>query len=319
MGFVLLFGLPRSGTTWLGKIFDSDHGTLYRHEPDSHQRMALPLFTAPEDGKLQEVVARYAVGIADMRSVSVSGKLPVFRKDYLGAVGLGLYRLSILLAKAAGRFAPGFPLLYAPNGCSSGAPATVWKSIESVGRFGLIHRALPDSRAILILRHPCGYVRSVQKGDSEGYFQGSVASSDDYGLFTMLLETEPAQRHGLTMDGLLALTPEQRLAWRWVIYNEKAMQELDGQPNAMIIRYEDVCSDPVGMTARMFDFAGMRMGAQTEAFLRESTGRQNGRYYSVYKDPQKAAMRWQQEMSPQTIESILAITRDTPPGALFSA
>jgi hypothetical protein len=34
---ILVFGLPRSGTTWLGKIFDSHPETLYRHEPDSWQ------------------------------------------------------------------------------------------------------------------------------------------------------------------------------------------------------------------------------------------------------------------------------------------
>jgi hypothetical protein len=31
---VLVLGSPRSGTTWLAKIFDSHPGVLYRHEPD---------------------------------------------------------------------------------------------------------------------------------------------------------------------------------------------------------------------------------------------------------------------------------------------
>ena len=36
---ILLFGMPRSGTTWLGKIFDSHPLVLYRHEPDTWQRL----------------------------------------------------------------------------------------------------------------------------------------------------------------------------------------------------------------------------------------------------------------------------------------
>ena len=48
----LVFGLPRSGTTWLGKIFDSHPMTLYRHEPDSVERISgVPLLPdAPDAG-----------------------------------------------------------------------------------------------------------------------------------------------------------------------------------------------------------------------------------------------------------------------------
>jgi hypothetical protein len=31
---ILVLGFPRSGTTWLAKIFDSHPSILYRHEPD---------------------------------------------------------------------------------------------------------------------------------------------------------------------------------------------------------------------------------------------------------------------------------------------
>ena len=31
---ILVLGYPRSGTTWLAKIFDSHPDILYRHEPD---------------------------------------------------------------------------------------------------------------------------------------------------------------------------------------------------------------------------------------------------------------------------------------------
>ena len=31
---LLLVGMARSGTSWIGKIFDSQPTTLYKHEPD---------------------------------------------------------------------------------------------------------------------------------------------------------------------------------------------------------------------------------------------------------------------------------------------
>ena len=50
MRTVLLFGMPRSGTTWLGKIFDSHPDTLYRHEPDSRGTLnTLPMLPIESD------------------------------------------------------------------------------------------------------------------------------------------------------------------------------------------------------------------------------------------------------------------------------
>ena len=49
-GTVLIFGMPRSGTTWLGKLFDSHPSTLYRHEPDSWRMLEdVPLFPSSTD------------------------------------------------------------------------------------------------------------------------------------------------------------------------------------------------------------------------------------------------------------------------------
>ncbi len=49
---VLVFGMPRSGTTWLGKIFDSHPETLYRHEPDAWGRLnAMPLLAQPDQAE----------------------------------------------------------------------------------------------------------------------------------------------------------------------------------------------------------------------------------------------------------------------------
>jgi hypothetical protein len=33
---ILILGLPRSGTSWLGKVFDSHPDVAYLHEPDKH-------------------------------------------------------------------------------------------------------------------------------------------------------------------------------------------------------------------------------------------------------------------------------------------
>src|SRR5690349_19178518 len=48
-GITFILGAPRSGTTWLGKIFDSHPSVLYRHEPDIAAAAKLPLLVANDD------------------------------------------------------------------------------------------------------------------------------------------------------------------------------------------------------------------------------------------------------------------------------
>ena len=59
--FVLIFGMPRSGTTWVGKIFDSHPEVMYLHEPDSVLRINdFPIFSTVDTEKtiLQSYMSR---------------------------------------------------------------------------------------------------------------------------------------------------------------------------------------------------------------------------------------------------------------------
>ena len=91
---ILLFGMPRSGTTWLGKVFDSHPRTLYRHEPDSFGTLdAMPLFPELADaGQYQALIRDFVAALPATRSARVTGKLPLFPKDYQGPRAVQLRR-----------------------------------------------------------------------------------------------------------------------------------------------------------------------------------------------------------------------------------
>src|SRR5699024_9917249 len=115
-GCILIFGMPRSGTTWVGKLVDSHPETLYRHEPDSVRRLSLPLYpevgSAPDyRGELEQFVA----ALPYMRSAKVVGKQPLFAKRYQCAAALGMYRLNVAAAKAASRVKRHCPCPYRPT------------------------------------------------------------------------------------------------------------------------------------------------------------------------------------------------------------
>ena len=97
------------------------------------------------------------------------------------------------------------------------------------------------------------------------------------------------------------------------------MQDLEGNDQVMTLVYEDLCADPMAVTRRLFDFAGLSWHKQTEEFLHSSTHSGDGKaYHTVYQDPLAAANKWRSELSRDQISAIAAIVRDTVPGRLFS-
>ncbi len=317
---ILLFGMPRSGTTWLGKVFDSHPFTLYCHEPDGFGSLnAMPLFPRIQDAeRYRPLLQQFVAALRETRSARVTGKLPLFPKAYRRPLAFQVRKLLLLGTKAVGRISRTelqLPAMIDRGYC--GDAWLVWKSIESLGRLGVIAGVLPDCHAVHILRHPCGYVSSVLRGESQGQLGGDVPSSDDYGIYELLVQTAEAQAHGLTVDGLRALHPVERLAWRWVIYNEKAMNDCTDLPTYTRVRYEDLCNDPVAGYQTLFAAAGLPWDDQTGAFVRTSTNSNNDSYYSVFRDPLEAARSWEEQLAAENIQRVLAITRGSRAGELY--
>ncbi|MGH8233157.1 MAG: sulfotransferase family protein [Rhodanobacteraceae bacterium] len=309
---ILVFGMPRSGTTWVGKLFDSHPDTLYRHEPDSVRKLTMPLFPEMEDAhRYRDELEQFVALLPGLRDIEVVGKLPLFPKSYQSAASLAAYRASVVAAKAASRIRRHFPCLYRPTCPDDERARLVWKSIESPGRLGVCIEALPGVRAIHLMRHPCGYVASVLRGEASRCFGDVTPSADQLWALKILLATSTGKARGLSLDGLKQLTPEERLAWRWVMTQEKILADVAGCERVLTVRYEDVCIAPIATTRRMFEFAGLDWQPQTERFVRASTEVTDTNYYSVFKSPQASAERWRSELSPPVIERVLRVLRNS--------
>lgn len=307
---ILVFGLPRSGTTWIGKLFDSHPDTLYRHEPDSVRKLDMPLFPDKEEApQFREELEKFLASLPAMRSPEVVGKQPLFPKSYQSAAGVAAYRASVIFAKAASRAHRHFPSVVRPTAEGCERMRLIWKSIESQGRLGACIEALPQARAIHLMRHPCGCVASVLRGEATKRFSGSAPSASDLWLLKLLLATPTGIKHGLRAEDLARLTPEERLAWRWVLVQEKTLADIGECERVLTVKYEDVCADPAGMTRRMFAFAGLDFHPQTEHFVHASTGATHKAYYSVFKNPRAAADHWRSELPQPVIDRILAVVR----------
>lgn len=321
---ILVFGMPRSGTTWIGKLFDSHPDTLYRHEPDSVYRLSLPLFpeveTTPQYGR---ELKQFVASLPQIRSPEVVGKQPLFPKSYLSHAGLFTYRVSVIAAKAASRLRRHAPCLYRPTGEGCGRVRVVWKSIESLGRLGVCLGALPDARAIHLMRHPCGYVASVLRGRDAHRFIGETPDTDDSWLVRRLLATTTGKPYKARLGDPGKLTHAEQLAWIWMIMHEKTLADIGSNERVLTVRYEDVCARPIAVTQKMFEFTGLAWYPQVEAFVRASTATirrtTDTDYYSVFKPSQVVAERWRSELPPETIERIMRMLEESPLGCQYTS
>jgi len=171
-GKVLILGEPRSGTSWLAKLFDSHPDVLYRHEPDIvHRPDSLPKFMpASEEEAYIDTAREYLNTLAATRTLKSAGPLPVFPKRHRSGLGRVL-RTGLILGvrglemAARGAQAPSripIPDLVSPR--FRHQTRIVIKSVSLLGHARLIAKAWPQSKIVIIVRHPCGQVASFLQG-----------------------------------------------------------------------------------------------------------------------------------------------------------
>lgn len=314
---LFIVGSGRSGTTWLGKIFDSHPDTLYRHEPDTwHDQEELPAVVMPEQTDqyvkdIQDFVERLPLN----RDPRVGTKLPLFPKSYYSPMRFRLRQLCVATAKAGEHIGLDVAVPHLFGYRNVKRLRVIWKSINSTGRVGLVVRAIKNSHTIVIVRHPCGHAASWLRGKRGGHFTGTTHRVENY--LRDLLVMPHARARGLTEAALEKMPPLEKHIWAWVLSNEKMMLDIENQDNCRWIRYEDLCREPMEVSRQLFDWADLSWNAQTEEFINQSTSNEDDGYYSVFKNPMSAAHRWREELTAEEIGRILAVVEGSLPGRIY--
>jgi len=314
---VFLVGAPRSGTTWLAKLFDSHPDVLYRNEPDSvlHEPR-LPLICPPADvTQYRAIACDYIDRLLRIRTLKSSGSLPVFSKHFALPLAhplrrFWIYALHLTAALPAGkRFAERLPI---PDLLRSGAsPTVVMKSVNARGLARLFLEAMPDCRMVFILRHPCGQVGSLVRGLASGVFDPPDRAE--------VLGTPQARQFGLTPERFATLEPVEQWSWHWAILNQKAYDELADSTRVKFVLYEDLAANPQARVRELFAFCGLDWAAQTASFLDQSmTYAGKSGYYGVKRDSLAAAQKWRSEVPEDAQRRIIAIAREVPVGRLLT-
>jgi hypothetical protein len=315
-----IVGAPRSGTTWLAKIFDSHPDVLCRTEPDAviaDGRFPW-LCRASDIDEYRPFAREYVDKLTKVRTVKSVGSLPVFPKRYQRPFAYQLRRAMIYGLHAVDAMSAPEALmewLSVPDLIASEALAgvrIVIKSVNARGRIGLYANAMPASQVIFIVRHPCGQIASVMRGLKIGRFRAPDLDE--------ILVTEQARSFGLSAERFGSLTLTEQLAWHWTILNQKVLDDLSATSGLMIVRYEDLVLDPIRRAQELFAFSGLYFGKETADFIEASTNtRITGGYYSVYQDPAVSLSRWESDLTETDQKSILDITLRAGAGRLYAA
>lgn len=311
---ILVFGMPRSGTTWIGKLFDSHPDTLYRHEPDTCQPLDMPRHSTIEDAEVYGAAIReFVAGLPQRNALRIAGKRPFFPKSYATPIVRGASTLATEFSRLGSRVNIDIPILINCSGAGYAGRRVIWKSIQSLTRLETVLAAVDQARAIHVIRHPCGYLASLLRGvASESFTDNNLGGIDSeaYSIANQVVGTPLGDFYGFDegcKSYLFSLSPEERIAWRWVLTNEKAWLAGCRNPRYRLVYYEDLCHEPEREVRRMFEFAGLEVTPQTLQFAASSSNRENGRYYSVYKDSHAAANRWRDELDSTIIERVMSI------------
>jgi hypothetical protein len=303
---ILVLGAPRSGTTWLAKIVDSHPDVLYRHEPDATIPGPSPL--TPD--ALPALLARWA---AD-RSPHTVTKRPYFRKSWQSGWSRGVRTLLSAGVSAAARMPAPFNVLgrlHLPDLAARPALRVAIKSVGLAEGAAVLARTLPDSRTIFILRHPCGQVASVMRGNRQRRFDLQTEGTDM--PFDEVATIRFAAAHGTAESRFQRLPDAAKYAWSWRALNEPAYAALAAQPNVHIVLYEALCAEPQTLARRILQFAGLDWNLQTEDFVARSTSHPGkAGYHAIFRDTVAAAEAWRSSMTPADQAAVRSVAAASP-------
>lgn len=259
-GVVLVAGLPRSGTTWVGEVLGHTAGARYLHEPDNHlvrpdawwaKRRLGPypeLAPGADAGDYERLWARAFAG-GPRPSVLYATARVLQHAGASAASG----RMASIMTRLGPRRAPG-PLVVKSVHC---ARALEW----TADRF--------RPAVVLVERHPFGVISSWRK-----------LGWDDF------LDTDPgALRYSATVLGV-APPPVgapwlERAAWHYGLLTSYLERARRRHPEWLVVRHEALCADPDPAFRRLAARLGLRFTDGTARFLAASNRPGDG--YSTHR------------------------------------
>lgn len=286
---LLVTGVHRSGTTWVGHMLDLTPATGYLNEPFTPGnrprwlRGTVPCayyYPGPEDAALRREVRRAAA----FRWPVLSAATTLRSRRELLTWG----KTTLVSARHRGRralFKDPLALLAAP-----------WFSAEL------------DADVCVVVRHPAGFVSSVRRlgwrFDLRTLTDQPRLRADHLGPWL------PAVERHLAGDR----DPLEEAALTWAVLNGVSAEQAAAHPRWQVVRHEDLSDDPrSGFLALYAAFgldvpaAASALDAELAAQRRAPTEVSGAQYRSIHRNSSAAAASWRRRLTADEVARVRAV------------
>jgi hypothetical protein len=299
---VLIVGLPRSGTSWIGNALGRAPGAAYVHEPDGDHD---PFAFRARRGSFITPTLRPGDSAPDLErlweGVFAGGRRPASRRDRLA---WRLYRDSPVDERwdawLTGKVSPGLRLVSALAVPRVGVPGTdhvVAKSVRAewhvewlAQRFGPV--------VVVVERHPFNVLASWSElgfGKDPRALTGlGRASREHWGV------PEPKPDAPLI----------ERQAFVYGVGASALREAAARHPDWICVRHDVLCIDPLVSVRSLVADTGLTWGDATEQYLVESD--RDGSGYRTQRRSREQPQRWRDRLSPAQIEASQAVLAQFP-------
>lgn len=312
MARILISGLGRSGTTWALKTFDHHPDVLAAHEPELvlGPRTLWRNIESEDPAKIRALVeALFATrGLRAMR------RRPILKKPYRSTPAHMLRLSYIYLLSVLGRL--GFERFvrkaHIPDLARLDGVTQVIKTVSLEAGSEKIARNYPDTKIVYIMRHPCGQALSFLEGIRQGEMVGKFLPPWEAAQPLFDLPDAEAYHEDNFRD-------IEIISYKWAVFCDLNFRAAERHANIRIVRYEDLCADPIGAFRDLFDWCDLGWGAECQAFLEQSLAEDadSDGYHSLVRNPLIAANKWRDRMSSEDIATVVRICRRSAAAKLF--
>lgn len=294
---VLLLGLPRSGSTWIGNALGAAEGVTYVHEPDN-DALHRHTLAAKGDLGLMPMLDRHddASAYARLFDAALRGERPSRLGDRRRALAERIVARAPkgtvhgLLTTPEGGWTPRLRLARVvtdlPRPVASPTGIRVVKSVHAMLAIDyLVERVRPDVTAVL-LRHPANVVGSMRDLD----WQARSLWWESPRLW---------ERHGPPERSPGAHVPEsvaERRAWQVAMCADALLAGAE-RHDLPVVDHEHLLVDPVGGMAGLADRLGLPWDEGAAEWVRGQD--QPGEGYAVQRVAADERDRWRDRLPPE--------------------